>query len=191
MMMPTDIKDYVKVYDFIDEKSCKKLVTSLKKSKEWSKHSYYDAVSGVTNSFDDDLEISYDLKEDKKLLMDKLWHSIDTYIRKDMKFSDNWFNNWSGYSPIRWNRYKVGTRMQPHCDHIQNMFDGVRKGIPILSILGSLNDNYEGGELLFWGDEKIELKTGQIIIFPSNFMYPHEVKPITKGTRYSFVSWVW
>jgi predicted 2-oxoglutarate/Fe(II)-dependent dioxygenase YbiX len=71
------------------------------------------------------------------------------------------------------------------------MFDGERKGIPTLSILGALNDDYEGGELVFWESEKIELKAGSIMIFPSNFMYPHRVDTVTKGTRYSYVSWVW
>jgi len=35
------------------------------------------------------------------------------------------------------------------------------------------------------------MKIGEMIIFPSNFLFPHEIKPIKKGTRYSFVSWVY
>ena len=30
-----------------------------------------------------------------------------------------------------------------HADHIHSMFDGEKKGIPILSVLGVLNDDYE------------------------------------------------
>ena len=70
------------------------------------------------------------------------------------------------------------------------MFDGERKGIPILSVLGVLNDDYEGGEFVLI-DEKINLSKGDIIVFPSNFMYPHKVEPVTKGTRYSYISWIW
>ena len=40
-------------------------------------------------------------------------------------------------------------------------------------------------------DKEIKLKTGDILIFPSNFMYPHRVEPVKKGTRFSFVSWVY
>jgi len=29
----------------------------------------------------------------------------------------------------------------------------------------------------------------RMLIWPSNFMYPHLVKPVTKGIRYSVVSW--
>jgi hypothetical protein len=26
-------------------------------------------------------------------------------------------------------------------------------------------------------------------MFPSNFLYPHSVLPVTEGTRYSIVTW--
>jgi predicted 2-oxoglutarate/Fe(II)-dependent dioxygenase YbiX len=38
-------------------------------------------------------------------------------------------------------------------------------------------------------DYEIKFKAGDLIIFPSIFLYPHLVKPVKKGTRYSFVSW--
>ena len=37
--------------------------------------------------------------------------------------------------------------------------------------------------------QTIKPSPGRCIIWPSNFMYPHEVRETTKGTRYSFVSW--
>ena len=81
--------------------------------------------------------------------------------------------------------------MKEHCDHIHTVFDGTRKGIPVLSIVGALNDNYEGGDFIMWETEKIKLPQGSIMIFPSNFMYPHKVTPVTSGTRYSYVSWTY
>ena len=81
--------------------------------------------------------------------------------------------------------------MHWHADRVQQMFDGERKGIPTLSVVGLLNDDFEGGEFIMFEDEKISLKQGDILIFPSTFMYPHKVTQITKGVRYSFVSWVW
>jgi hypothetical protein len=191
MTMPMNVKDYVKIYDVLDKKECKKIVTSLNKIDDWKNHSYYDVNKNVSQTFDDDFKICYALKDETKMLMDKLWHIVNMYIRFDLSFCQPWYDNWSGYSQIRWNRYDTGTRMQVHCDHIQSMFDGTHKGIPTLSLLGALNDNYKGGELVLWETDVIELKAGQVIIFPSNFMYPHKVNTITKGTRYSFVSWVW
>ena len=38
---------------------------------------------------------------------------------------------------------------------------------------------------------KISFKTevARLIIWPSNFMFPHRVNPVIKGTRYSIVAW--
>jgi predicted 2-oxoglutarate/Fe(II)-dependent dioxygenase YbiX len=53
-----------------------------------------------------------------------------------------------------------------------------------------LNDNFEGGEFAFFKKElKYKLDKGDALLFPSNFMYPHEVMPVTKGTRYSIITW--
>ena len=54
----------------------------------------------------------------------------------------------------------------------------------------NLNNDYEGAEL-YINDEQILLDTGSIVFFPSTFLYPHKVKPTTKGVRYSFVSWAY
>jgi predicted 2-oxoglutarate/Fe(II)-dependent dioxygenase YbiX len=53
-----------------------------------------------------------------------------------------------------------------------------------------LNDDFEGGEFAFFNKElKYRLEKGDALLFPSNFMYPHEVMPVTKGTRYSIITW--
>ena len=79
--------------------------------------------------------------------------------------------------------------MNGHIDHIHSIFDGVHKGIPIISVIGLLNDDYKGGEFMFNEEYKVELKQGDIVLFPSNFLYPHRVNNIREGTRYSFVTW--
>lgn len=63
--------------------------------------------------------------------------------------------------------------------------DSVRK----LSISMLLNDNFEGGDFEFlWPGNKLPLKKGRIVLFPSIFM--HRVKPVTKGVRKSLVVWM-
>jgi predicted 2-oxoglutarate/Fe(II)-dependent dioxygenase YbiX len=81
--------------------------------------------------------------------------------------------------------------MEQHCDHIYDLFDGDRKGIPVLSVVGALNDNYKGGEFVMFEDTHIPLPAGSVMVFPSVFLYPHRVEPITEGIRYSLVSWAW
>ena len=92
---------------------------------------------------------------------------------------------------IRLNRYSAGTCMRPHFDHIHSLFDGQQKGIPVLSMIGILNDEFEGGELVFFEDYKIKTQVGDLIVFPSCFLYPHRINEVISGTRYSFVSWAW
>jgi predicted 2-oxoglutarate/Fe(II)-dependent dioxygenase YbiX len=120
--------------------------------------------------------------------MKKVWDAIQQYYL-DVRFS--WFTSWAGYSNIRYNKYPVGSQMNIHCDHIHTLFPGERKGVPILSIVGCLNEEFLGGRFIMFDNEEIYLNVGDILIFPSNFLYPHKVTEVTDGTRYSFVSWTW
>lgn len=62
-----------------------------------------------------------------------------------------------------------------------------------LSISICLNNEYHGGEFVFKIDNQqitVPQNIGDAIIFPSNFMFPHQVNKITKGTRYALIGWV-
>jgi predicted 2-oxoglutarate/Fe(II)-dependent dioxygenase YbiX len=191
-MMPAqnrNIESYVKYYELFTTEECSKTVEQLNYL-NWEQHKFYVAKTDNLYSHPNELFISNDEFEMKPIITLKLWGAIKNYILDDYK-EFSWFTSWNGYSSPRFNKYPVGTEMVLHCDHIQSLFDGQRKGVPILTVLGALNDGYEGGELVMWQDTVINLKAGSVMVFPSNFMYPHEVKLVTKGTRYSFVSWVW
>jgi len=62
-----------------------------------------------------------------------------------------------------------------------------------LSISVCLNNEYEGGEFVFdlpSGNHVVPQNIGDAVIFPSNFMFSHQVNKITKGTRYALIGWV-
>ena len=62
-----------------------------------------------------------------------------------------------------------------------------------LSISICLNNDYEGGEFVFdlpSGHHVVPQNVGDAVVFPSNFMFPHQVNKITKGTRYALIGWV-
>lgn len=184
-----NLESYVKYYDMLTPEECSKTVAQLD-DLEWEQHKFYLAKDDSLYSNINEPLISNGEFEMKSAIMLKIWDCIKKYVVDDQKYS-TWFTGWSGYSLPRFNKYPVGSEMMVHCDHIQSLFDGQRKGVPILTVLGALNNDYEGGELVMWQDTVINLRAGSVMIFPSNFMYPHEVKLVTKGTRYSFVSWVW
>lgn len=189
-MIDLNIKSYVKHYEnFIDKKLCLTILNELKKEK-WNGHrwSNYEKLDNIRNN-DGSVCVYYSSAQHE--LQNRLWFAVEKYIIKDFKSFEKWWDGWNGYTTIRFNKYDKQTEMDIHCDHIHSMFDGQIKGIPTLSIVGCLNDNYDGGDFIMWEKEKINLKQGSVLIFPSNFMFPHRVNPIKKGTRYSFVSWVY
>jgi predicted 2-oxoglutarate/Fe(II)-dependent dioxygenase YbiX len=59
-----------------------------------------------------------------------------------------------------------------------------------LSIIYYLNNDFEGGDFIF-PELKIRVRPepGMMVCFPSNHHYMHGVEKITKGKRYSIVSW--
>jgi hypothetical protein len=52
------------------------------------------------------------------------------------------------------------------------------------------NDDYEGGDIEFrhFLTEPYKPKKGDLIIFPSNYIYVHRVLPVTSGTKYAAIS---
>ena len=89
---------------------------------------------------------------------------------------------------FRVNKYEKGGYMSLHCDNIHHSH-GQQYGYPQASVLLFLNDDFEGGEFIV-SELRLKIEKGDAIIFPSNFMFPHEVKEVTKGTRWSIVSWL-
>lgn len=68
-------------------------------------------------------------------------------------------------------------------------------GLPVRKLSFTLQlskpDDYQGGDLCLYLSEKaipMQRKQGYVAVFPSWTL--HEVKPVTKGTRYSLVAWV-
>ena len=189
MIMKTNLKDYIfKIPSFIDASICDKTVGEMNNI-TFEEHTFYNPETKqyAPRSGSQELSMSWENVSTSDLIGKKLWHAIKAY---QDNYDFPWFSSWQGYTKLRFNKYAENKRMALHADHIHSMFDGDKKGIPILSVLGVLNDDYEGGEFYII-DEKIKFSKGDVIIFPSNFMYPHKVEPVTKGTRYSYISWVW
>lgn len=86
----------------------------------------------------------------------------------------------TGYSLLR---YTEGQFYTAHTDYLTGSPREVACSF-------ALNDNYEGGEFAFFDRQlKYKIPKGAAIMFPSNFMYPHEIMKVTKGTRYSLITW--
>lgn len=184
------LKKYITVYkNCIDNELCDKIVNYLE-IKEFQKHTFYNSIDkNHYRKENNECDSYYGAIDDqlREILMKTLWERIYQYVT-DLDFP--WFGGWQGFTEPKWNRYQREQCMSEHSDFIKSIFDGERKGDPTLSVVGVINNDFEGGELIFFQNEKYLLKKGDIIIFPSTFLYPHRLNNVTSGTRYSFVSWV-
>lgn len=80
-------------------------------------------------------------------------------------------------------RYQPGQFYRQHVD-------AYKAGNRVLSCSVLLNDDFDGGEWAFWSREAVFcVPKGAAIVFPSNSNYPHEILPVTSGTRYSAITW--
>lgn len=60
--------------------------------------------------------------------------------------------------------------------------------VTTVSAVAYLNDDYSGGELYFPRfDLTIKPEVGDLVVFPSTFIYEHQSEPIVDGTKYSIV----
>jgi hypothetical protein len=91
-------------------------------------------------------------------------------------------NNLQYWEAFNFIKYGPGQHFQQHHDH------GYSYNCT-LSLVGYINDDYEGGELEFQLQNlMIKPEAGDLFVFPSNFMYPHRAMPVHSGTKYSVVT---
>ena len=179
-----NLQDYIAVYNINNPALCKKVVLGIKEE-NWRKHFYADPLTGDHATYLDDLDTAFQNDENTSAMQRIFEQCAAEYLATVAPVNFPL----QELTDIRFNRYNVGTNMKMHHDHIHTIFDGERKGVPILSFLALLNEDFEGGDFLMFDGKKVNLTMGDVIVFPSNFLYPHAVTTVTKGTRYSCVSW--
>jgi hypothetical protein len=83
---------------------------------------------------------------------------------------------------INFVKYGPGQHFSVHTDH------GFSYSCVVSSVM-YLNDDYEGGELWFPNlDIKYKPDYGDIILFPSTYIYSHASLPVVSGTKYAAVT---
>jgi predicted 2-oxoglutarate/Fe(II)-dependent dioxygenase YbiX len=174
------------VKNALDYKTCDKILNEYINSGEW-----VDTVVGKGNINKNirncqTIVISYlHVIEKNKDIRHKLDNAIFDGASKCIKEYNNKFPHCnieedSGYELLK---YPKG------CFYIEHT-DSFKARPRAVSCSFILNDDFEGGEFAFFDRElKYKLEKGDAIMFPSSFMYPHEIMPVTKGARYSIITW--
>lgn len=123
-------------------------------------------------------------KEIRSKIDEELYSVISSALKKyeeNFPYMELEIQEDSGYELLRYERDGY---------YVQHT-DSFKEAPRAISCSINLNDDYEGGEFAFFNREIIyKLKKGSIILFPSSFMYPHEVMPVLNGTRYSIITWI-
>jgi len=81
-------------------------------------------------------------------------------------------------------RWDTGDKLDLHVDDL-----GTTKTNHMATLI-YINNDFEGGEIIFPTHNFIyKPEKGDLIMFPGNYYYPHEVATITSGTRFSLPMW--
>ena len=132
-----------------------------------------------------------------------IYREIQPYVYTANKHAD-WNYQWDWTESCQFTKYKLNQHYAWHKDswekpYEENTFPHFKGKIRKLSMICSLSDpaDYEGGTLEIQPrDDRDPNKIivcnhlkprGSIIVFPS-YLY-HRVKPVTKGMRYTLVTW--
>jgi len=178
------VSDYIYYYPkVLDSTICNNVINYFDKNAKWATSTFSTAYKNTGTS---------------QVTMDEYWiKSKDEYYNDLKSGFEQSVNDYvsvfdkikiQAYTQFRINRYGEGGFMNTHIDNI-HYSHGQKQGYPHLTSLIFLNDDYEGGEFVLCG-EPLEIKQGAAVVFPSNFMYPHEVKKVIKGIRFSVMTWI-
>ena len=178
------ISDYIFFYpDVMDKKTCEWIINRYDTTAKWQQSTFSNAYKNTGTS---------------KVAMDEYWIGPPDSYYQDLKIvfskvvSDYIISSPTiqshDFTDFRLNRYCVGGFMKTHVDSIHHSH-GQKQGYPHLTSLIFLNDNYDGGEFVLC-NEPLKKEQGSAVVFPSNFMFPHQVKEVTKGKRYSVMVWI-
>jgi predicted 2-oxoglutarate/Fe(II)-dependent dioxygenase YbiX len=178
-----NIKDYIFVSKIFNSQECDDIVNKTNQY-TWRKHRWNSSSTKgkSVEEIDDILVCNIDPILESKITPNLLSvfgkYSI---LHSPQNVPIQLINQWD---TIRINKYTKDVGMRYHIDH------GIDREHPVLTIIVLLNDEFTGGNTLVLNEE-VSLKKGDCVIFPSNFMYPHEIKPVTDGTRYSLTTWAY
>lgn len=142
----------------------------IKAARDCSDFKFNDKTLGPVNEYNKDLHLIYEKM-----------HSIVKKCVDD--YANYWGINVCYYESFNFVKYEgEGQEFKIHADHGPHYNTTV-------SIVVYLNDDYEGGELFFPRLDKLTYtpKSGDIAVFPSNYIYEHASLPMKNGTKYCIV----
>ena len=188
-----NLKDHIFEYDLLSHQECDEIVSILD-SREWGEFQWYQDHEQIDLDKESKMKSTVNSPESTAIIQphinDELHHAFHEKYNYYSIGPGGGGSFWEASSGIKFNKYAIGDYLSPHYDHIRDFFQGQFRGIPVTSVVGVLNDDFEGGDFVFWEEHNVNIKKGSVLVFPALYLFPHEVTPVTQGTRYSRIQWI-
>lgn len=138
-------------------------------------------------------------RSDVKAFLDFLEGARDTYLLKycfmfPLAYKNIWWKV-KGHL-VSYSKQHGGEFLGPHSDTSADYAYGFPEPSDqlatrnTLSCVVYLNENFVGGHHYFnYLNIDYVPRTGDILMFPANYVAAHEVTPVTAGSRYSYLGW--
>jgi predicted 2-oxoglutarate/Fe(II)-dependent dioxygenase YbiX len=181
------LKDYILVIkNCISKKLSDDILKEYKDSGEWINATIDDGkiIKNIRNCETIFLSSNSTIEKNfikRKKIDNELFKCTNKIIKKyKKKFKNIHVDEDSGYELLKYDKFNF------YSEHVDS-FKKIPRSISCSLIL---NDDFKGGEFSFFNKKILyDLKKGSAIVFPSNFLYPHSILPVKKGTRFSIVTW--
>jgi predicted 2-oxoglutarate/Fe(II)-dependent dioxygenase YbiX len=172
------ITDFIHCYEnMLDKNICQEII----KNSENLKFQRASTLNNVT-----DYRKCYSEKLDEKFDNDvfkAVGNVIAQYAKDHIHFSTGLSVEDTGYDHLIY----IGAQKGEYKEHTDHGDINPR----VLTCSFILNDDYDGGDFVFFGGRyKVTKKTGSAIVFPSNFCFPHAVTPVSNGDRHAVITWI-
>ena len=181
--MSFDITELIyRVPNFLSDDECDSLIFEYeKRSSEFSLEQCPDANTGIDTQSSFQRISLLEGTKNYDLLFRKTEQAVNEYmdyLESKGSFHMPLMRRSLNYSHMyRLLKYGPGNKIHPHTDH-----DPLTYG----SVTFNLNDDYTGGEFKFFnGKYTVKLKRGEMMIWPADYYWVHEVTPVETGYRYS------
>jgi len=172
------LKEFIKVYEnVLDLDICKKIIKKVDYSK------FRRATVDQERESEQRICYSKPLNEEfEKEVFNSIGKVLQLYAKDFPSFHLGAEGIDTGYDHLLYKGKEKGKYLT-HIDHME-------KEPRLISISILLNNNFDGGDFCFFDEHVVKNKVGGAVVFPSSFMFPHGVLPVSNGDRHAIVTWI-
>ena len=177
----------LRIPNFLSSEECNGLIEVFEnnKSRSVQEYSTHSSTLLTENSTFNALQINPSNPEVFNFVKSKTQQAVSQYVDyldSSKMFFSGIFTGLNYSHSYRILKYKLNSSIHPHSDHSPFTYG---------SITLNLNEDYKGGEFCFFNNQyQVKLKQGEALIFPADYFWVHEVRPVTSGNRYSVNSFL-